>query len=116
MKSLKYSAGDIFIAKSPYSDFGTLKTRPIVVLSPNKYNSLFEDVVILSITTKEKSIDLVFEINNDDLLENKLKNISYIRLDKPASIDKKHLEHKITSLTNSAFANLKSKIKEFYEL
>ncbi len=116
MQSLNYDVGGIFVAKNPCSDLSALKTRPVVIISPNNYNNLFEDVVLLGITTKEKDSNISLKITNSELLDASLKQNSYIRVDKPLQLSKEMLQYKITSLTPEALINLKQKIKEFYEL
>jgi len=116
MQSSKYNQGDIFVAKSPFSDFEGNKTRPVLIISPSDYNNSFEDVVILSITTQYKDSKSSVLINNTNLIEEKLRLDSTIRIDKPYSILKNLLEHKITSLNNNTLIKVKEKIKKFYEL
>ncbi len=116
MQSLIYNFGDIFVAKNPYSDLVSSKTRPVIIISPNKYNNLYQDVVVLSITTQDKDLNISQLISNNDLVDKKLKQISFIRVDKPNSISKQILEYKITSLKPEILIKLKQKIKEFYNL
>lgn len=116
MKYSKFEQGDIFIAKNPFSNLQEEKVRPAIVVSPNYYNNLFDDIVILGITSKDKDEKFSIKITNSDLKEEKLRVDSNIRVDKPLSISKDILEHKITSLKPETLRKLKEKIKEFYQL
>lgn len=116
MQSSNFNIGAIFVAKNPYSDLDSGKTRPVVIISPNDYNNSFEDVVVLSITTQEKDQRFSQNISNRDLIDEKLRQDSYIRIDKPISISKRILEYKITSLKPETILKIKAKIKDFYVL
>lgn len=116
MPSSICKTGDIFIAKNPYSNLDSGKIRPVLIISPDYYNNLFEDVIIVSITSKEKDPNFSVEVTNKDLIEEKLKANSFVRVDKPISISKEILEYKVTSLKSETLDKVKNKIKDFYQL
>jgi mRNA-degrading endonuclease toxin of MazEF toxin-antitoxin module len=98
MNYSKYNCGDIVVVQNPYSDLIGSKTRPVIVISPNWYNDKFNDVIVLKITSKENNLLISYKITNKEIIESKLQKDSYIRIDKPTSIDKTLINYKITEL------------------
>jgi len=44
----QYNRGDVILVPFPFSDQTTIKKRPAIIVSSNTYNSISQDVVIMS--------------------------------------------------------------------
>jgi mRNA interferase MazF len=51
-----YKRGDVVLVPFPFSDQSSIKKRPAVIISSDKYNGLSSDVVIMAITSREEYV------------------------------------------------------------
>lgn len=52
-----YEAGDIVLVRYPFSDLSTTKRRPAIILSPRAYSELFDDLVLMPLTSRSMAQD-----------------------------------------------------------
>lgn len=50
-----YSFGDVVLVPFPFTDQSTVKRRPAVVISSDRYNRERQDVIIMAITSQTRS-------------------------------------------------------------
>jgi mRNA interferase MazF len=79
---IMYNQRDIVLIPIPYTDLSSHKKRPVVIVSNNKYNDNFEDVVVVAVTSNLEAIKFSIPIDNSCLDEGQLKVQSLIRPDK----------------------------------
>lgn len=57
-----YSFGDIILVPFPFTDQTTIKKRPAVIVSSEKYNADRSDLIIMAITSRLHLVDKLREI------------------------------------------------------
>ena len=94
-----FVSGDIVVLEFPYSNLKDSKRRPVLIIKIPKG----EDIIALQITSSsyEKQVEVM--IRRDDFKQGSLKQDSYIRIDKIASIDRALIKYKIGSLKHEKF-------------
>lgn len=85
---MTYNQKEIVLVPFPYSDLTSVKKRPVLILSNNKFNSKSQDVIVCAITSKHFSDDYSLEITNESLLYGILPEPSVIKPFKLFSISK----------------------------
>lgn len=100
--------GEIILLPFPFSDLSGAKVRPAVVLASDR-----QDIVVVFITTVKPSGEFV-PIKATAI--NRLKQDSFIRYTKLASVEQKLAIGKIGELTAKEFKDLKKSIKQFLQL
>ncbi len=49
---INYKRGDVVLVPFPFSDQATIKKRPAIIISTNKYNDNSSDVIIIAVTSQ----------------------------------------------------------------
>lgn len=73
---------DIVLIPIPFTDLASLKKRPAIVVSSDKYNESHEDIVVVALTSNIEPRDFTVTLTADDLEDGTLKVTSMIRVDK----------------------------------
>ena len=113
MKSIMtYKKWDIIIVPFPFTNLTTIKRRPALIVSPDKYNSN-QDIVIAFITSK---LGLEYRIG-----DYKIKNWSEANLPKPsmirmkfATIDKSIIVKKLGEIEAKDIENIQKLLIDFF--
>ncbi|MBI5328105.1 MAG: type II toxin-antitoxin system PemK/MazF family toxin [Deltaproteobacteria bacterium] len=105
-----YSQRDIVLIPIPYTDLSSHKKRPVVIVSNNQYNSIFEDVVVVAITSNLEQVKFSIPIDNSSLEEGSLKVPSLIRPDKIYALNKNIIIKKFGKVSNKVFGQIKESI------
>jgi mRNA interferase MazF len=116
MNSSSFEQGQIIVAPIPFADYMAGKIRPALVISKKEYNEKSEDLIVLKITSKEKSYPFDVKLGEADLATGKLKQESVIQADFPVVIEKKSITQNIGKISDKKLAEVKQKLKELYEL
>lgn len=77
--------GDIVLIKFPFTDLSTVRVRPALVISSDKYNNKGEDAIFLCIssnTNNKQNTDLLIKSADKDFPSTGLKQSSLFRTDK----------------------------------
>ena len=101
--------GDIILVNYPFSDFGTYKKRPCLVLKQN-----LDDILVVFISSKidKTKTDCLLVKSNK---ENNLARDSIIRLTKINTVHKDLIYKKIGVLSNSFKNDIKSQLLKVIE-
>lgn len=83
------SQREIVLLSFPFSDLRTSKVRPAIVVSNDEYNSKFDDIIAVPLTTNLKFRDYAFVITGRDLEWGELIKESNVKVDRIFSVDKK---------------------------
>lgn len=105
----KFMAGDIVLSAFPFTDLSNNKVRPCVVLACDR-----DDFVCVFITSKKETNDK-FQIVTQDK-KNNLKQISYVRYTKIATLSQKSSIGKIGELSAQDFLALKNNMATFLNI
>jgi len=116
MNSLNFEQGDIIIAPIPFSNLVQVKIRPALVISGKKFNTSSEDLILLKITSKEKSYPFDVPLHASDLSKGKLTQESTIMADFPIMIEKIAVRQTIGKISEQKLLEVKEKIKQLYEI
>ena len=96
---MKLSAGDVLLARFPYTDLSDDKRRPVVVLSVDNDG---EDVIVCAVTSK--SYNGTYDIAAPDSPETGLKVPSIVQFDKIATLSKAVISGRIGSMPTDFMA------------
>ena len=94
--------GDIVLIKFPFTDLSTIKVRPALVISSNKYNNSGEDAIFLCIssnTGKKHSTDLLIESSDKNFPFTGLRKSSLFCTDKLVILKKSLAVRKLGEAT-----------------
>lgn len=101
---------DIVLIPIPYTDLSSHKKRPVVIVSNDKYNDSFEDVVVVAVTSNLDAIKFSIPIDNSCLDEGQLKVQSLIRPDKIYTLSKNIIIKKFGKVSKKIFEQIKESI------
>mgnify|MGYP001604189688 CR=1 FL=1 len=105
-----YKQKDIVLIPIPYTDLSSHKKRPVVIVSNNQYNSIFDDVVVVAITSNLEQVKFSIPIDNSNLEEGSLKVPSLVRPDKIYTLHKGIVIKKFGKISNKVFEQIKDSI------
>jgi len=97
---------DIVLVPFPFSDTSGSKIRPALVLSNEKFNKASNDVVICAITSNLKQTPYSLIIDQKDIEIGELYDISTIKAESIAKINKSFVLKTIAMLKKQAFAKV----------
>jgi len=104
---------DIVLVPIPFTDLSSIKRRPVVIISGDKYNNKSFDVVVAAITSNvESRIDYSISIDTVNLSEGLMPKQSIIRCDKIYTISKDIIVKNFGKLNVETFQDLKIKINQ----
>src|SRR5690625_2884017 len=104
--------GDIVLILVPFSDLEKQKQRPVLVISNDNYNQITEDIIVLAITSRVKSLDYSVIIESKDLTEGYLKVTSEIRSDKVYTLSKNIVKKKFGHVNSDILKSVRRKLNE----
>lgn len=64
---MKYKQREIVLLPFPYSDLSSMKRRPVLILSNDKYNNSNDDIIVAAITSKIFNDEFSIELDSNDL-------------------------------------------------
>jgi len=82
------SQKNIVLVDFPFSDLVRSKVRPVIVISNDFYNTHFDDLIGVPVTSNLEARDYCIELNNKDLVNGHLITVSKIKVDRVFSFDK----------------------------
>jgi mRNA interferase MazF len=62
---MMFSQRDIVLIPIPYTDLKSYKKRPVIIVSGDEYNNIFEDVIVVAVTSNLKPVRFSIPINNN---------------------------------------------------
>lgn len=81
-----YRRGDIVLVSFPFTDLSSAKKRPALIVSPDAFNDLQQDLVLVAITS-QLGHDDTLTIDEDDCVDGRLPKKSLV---KPSKIFTMH--------------------------
>lgn len=101
------SQREIVLLSFPFSDLRASKVRPAIVISNDRYNNKFEDIIAVPLTTNLKFRDYAFVITSKDLERGKLIRESSVKVDRIFSVDKKLVRMTIGRVNRNVHRKIK---------
>ncbi|MBS4000997.1 MAG: type II toxin-antitoxin system PemK/MazF family toxin [Desulfobulbaceae bacterium] len=110
-----YNQREIVLVPFPYSDLTSVKRRPVVILSNNRFNENRKDLVVAAITSKEFTDEYSVIITNNELEYGILPEPSVIKISKLFTIHKSKVVKKFSILNHSSFEEVTKKLRLLFE-
>ncbi len=107
----KYKQGEIVLVPFPYSDLSSTKKRPVLVVSNDRYNSNFEDIIVCVITSNRYIDDFSLTLSNNDLKVGVLPEESVVKAHKLFTIHKSKIIKKFSEVDEIYFKKVYNTIK-----
>jgi mRNA interferase MazF len=82
MSTTSYKRGDIVLVSFPFTDLTSAKRRPALVVSPDAFNELNEDLILLAVTSQLSPSPYSVRILPGDCEEGILPKESLVKLTK----------------------------------
>jgi|YNPBryulayer2012_1023412.scaffolds.fasta_scaffold20833_3 mRNA interferase MazF len=101
-----YRQGDIVYVDFPYSEGGTSKSRPVVIVSTDDYHSGRDDYIVVAITSRPPSSPRVTDYELQDWLSEGLNRPSWVR-SKLYTVNRARFERKVGALTERDLQGVK---------
>ena len=115
MSGTKYRQKDIVLVPFPYSDLSRAKRRPVLIISNDRYNEKFKDVLVCVITSNLRKDAYSVELTDDDLEIGVLPETSLVKAHKLFTIDQGKILRKYSTVKDDHFAKVVSRIKALIE-
>lgn len=106
------SAGQVVLARFPFSDLSDLKLRPCLVIGLAE----FDDVLLCQITSKNYGSKHPIYLTNKDFSSGSIAVDSFIRPDKIATLDKSLIFEQLGVLKKAKLQEVKKVLKKVLEI
>ena len=113
---MTYNQGDILLIPIPFSDLSLSKKRPVLVVSKDEYNSSSLDLIVVAITSNLNYSENKVMLENEDLVDGRLKRISSIKSDKIYSLSKGIVIKRFGAIKREKLIQVISAIKDIIEV
>jgi mRNA interferase MazF len=108
---MKYHQRDIVIANFPFSDGSGSKERPVLIISNDNVNEIFNAYLCLKITSKVKNIPIISLKTEEKCFDNPLPKESEFRLMEIVYLSESQIKEKKGSVKLKCFKKILKKIK-----
>jgi|SRR3989344_890441 len=98
---------DIILTPFPFSNLQGEKLRPSVIISNDKYNKKFQDIIIVPLTSVLENREYAILLTNKDLEKGKIIKDSKIKVDRIFSINKGLVKFIIGKINLDKFEEIK---------
>ncbi|MCE2505634.1 MAG: type II toxin-antitoxin system PemK/MazF family toxin [Nitrosopumilaceae archaeon] len=99
---------DIVLLPFPFSDLKQSKVRPVIVLSNDKYNKKYSDIVVVPLTSNLQKTDYDMLITNKNLEKGNLIADSRVKVDRIFSVEKKLIKMNIGKIDKQTFSKIRT--------
>jgi mRNA interferase MazF len=109
-----YKQGDIVLVSFPFTDLASAKRRPAVVISPDAFHRIHEDLILAAVTSQvSPMIDSVL-IGRADVTAGSLPKDSMVRLGKIFTLHSTLVIKRICQLTPEKKLHLVAQLRAFF--
>lgn len=103
---------ELVLISYPFSEFNTSKVRPAVIISNDRYNQEFEDVIVVPVTTNTSLRKHVVRLSDSELEQGHLIAESVIKVDRVLSMNKKLIRKPIGFVKQDVLLRIRSILTE----
>ena len=103
---------ELILISYPFSEFNASKVRPAVVVSNDRYNQEFDDVIVVPVTTNLSLRKHVVRLSDSELEHGHLITESVIKVDRILSMNQKLVRKSIGSVKKDVLVRIRSIITE----
>ena len=108
-----YRRGDIVLVSFPFTDLSSSKRRPALVLSPDSFNELGQDVVLIAITSQQPDNNAV-TIDQRDCVDGELPKKSFVKLPKLFTVHSTLVLKKMCALRSDKLQEVLLELRVFF--
>ena len=108
-----YRRGDIVLVSFPFTDLSSSKRRPALVISPDSFNELGQDVVLVAITSQEPD-DNAVTIEQHDCVDGGLPKRSFVKVAKLFTVHSTLVLRKMCTLRGEKLDDVLLEIRGFF--
>lgn len=109
-----YRRGDIVLVSFPFTDLTTTKKRPALVISPDFFNNLQQDLVLVAITSQLADEPHTIVLEEEDFEEGKLPKKSMVKLAKIFTIHSSLVIKKVCRLKQTKTDKVLKEVQSFF--
>ncbi len=103
---------ELVLIAYPFSEFNASKVRPAVVVSNDRYNQEFDDVIVVPVTTNVSLRKHVVRLSNSELEQGHLIAESVIKVDRVLSMNQKLIRKTIGFVNKDVLVSIRSILAE----
>ena len=109
-----FKRGDVILIAFPFTDLTTTKMRPGVIVSSDRFNKKYEDIVVAAITSQvPKSLSNDdFSLSHTDQADAGLPKASIVKLGKIVTLDQRFVRKKLGRIPEETLFRLTSALHE----
>lgn len=111
MSGTNYRQKEIVLVPFPYSDLSHTKKRPVLIVSNDRYNAKFNDVLVCVITSNLRSDSYSVELENSDLEIGVLPETSLVKAHKLFTVNQGKIIRKYSIVKDEYFEKVVSRIQ-----
>lgn len=110
-----YKQREIVLVPFPYSDLSSSKRRPVLIVSNNKYNTKFPDVLVCVITSNLYKDKFSIILNDADLDAGVLPEKSVIKCHKLFTIEQTKILKRFSVISEKKFEEVNVVLNELIQ-
>lgn len=111
--------GDIILIKFPFTDLTSIKVRPALVVSSDRYNNASNDALFMLITSQTSNMfmdDLLIEANHPEFTNTGLKKPSLFKIDRIVVLAKSIAKRKLGEIGPQISSEISQRLKKVLDL
>ena len=109
-----YKQGDVVLVSFPFTDLTSAKKRPALIISPDAFNRLNQDLILVGITSQLAGDEYGFLLDEADFVAGRLPKKSMVKVTKLFTIHSALVHKKLCALRPERLAEVLQQIREFF--
>jgi len=109
-----YKRGDVVLISFPFTDLTSTKRRPALIVSPDSFNKLQQDLILAAITSQISEDEIAIVLADQDFQEGELPRKSMVKLTKLFTIHSELVVKRVCTLSEKKMAEVLQKLRDFY--
>lgn len=114
LSTTSYRQGDIVLVVFPFTDLSSSKRRPALVISPDSFNALQQDLVLAAITSHLTGEKEYVSLDTDDFLDGALPKKSIVKSSKIFTMHSALVLKKVCRLKPEKLEQVLETIRQFF--
>lgn len=110
-----YKQREIVLVPLPYSDLSASKRRPVLIVSGNRYNQNFPDVLVCVITSNLYKDNFSVALTDSDLEAGVLPERSVIKCHKLFTIEQLQVRKRFSTISEAKFEEVRATIQQLIQ-
>ena len=110
-----YRQGDIVLVSFPFTDLASAKRRPAVVISPDAFHVIQEDLILAAVTSQLTLMPGGVLIGGGDVIDGQLPKDSMVRLGKIFTLHSSLVIKRLCRLTPEKKTLVMSQLQAFFK-